>query len=106
VIDFAGKDWRKLRPHGGRLERLVSPRSLAEAGPQRRATIKALFRAGLGRTIQEGQCEGIQNLNPLSIKSNNRISFPSRTRSVVPRPEASELVCPEFASAKWPDIPW
>jgi phosphohistidine phosphatase len=32
VIDFAGKDWRKLHPHGGRLERLVSPRSLAEAG--------------------------------------------------------------------------
>src|SRR5262245_1902972 len=31
VIDFAGKDWRKLHPHGGRLERLVSPRSLAEA---------------------------------------------------------------------------
>jgi phosphohistidine phosphatase len=31
VIDFAGKNWRKLHPHGGRLERLVSPRSLAEA---------------------------------------------------------------------------
>jgi len=31
VIDFAGKDWRKLHPHGGRLERFVSPRSLAEA---------------------------------------------------------------------------
>ena len=31
VIDFAGKDWRKVHPHGGRLERFVSPRSLAEA---------------------------------------------------------------------------
>ena len=31
VIDFAGKDWRKLHPQGGRLERFVSPRSLAEA---------------------------------------------------------------------------
>jgi phosphohistidine phosphatase len=31
VIDFAGKDWRKLHPHGGRLERFVTPRSLAEA---------------------------------------------------------------------------
>ncbi len=31
VIDFAGKDWRKLHPHGGRLERFVSPRSLATA---------------------------------------------------------------------------
>jgi phosphohistidine phosphatase len=31
VIDFAGKDWRKLHPRGGRLERFVSPRSLAEA---------------------------------------------------------------------------
>jgi len=31
VIDFAGKDWRKMHPHGGRLERFVSPRSLAEA---------------------------------------------------------------------------
>jgi phosphohistidine phosphatase len=29
VIDFAGKDWRKVHPHGGRLERFVSPRSLA-----------------------------------------------------------------------------
>jgi phosphohistidine phosphatase len=32
VIDFAGAAWRKLGPHGGRLERFVSPRSLAEAG--------------------------------------------------------------------------
>jgi phosphohistidine phosphatase len=31
VIDFAGKDWRKVHPHGGRLERFVSPRSLAAA---------------------------------------------------------------------------
>jgi phosphohistidine phosphatase len=31
VINFAGKDWRKVHPHGGRLERFVSPRSLAEA---------------------------------------------------------------------------
>jgi phosphohistidine phosphatase len=31
VIDFAAKDWRKLHPHGGRLERFVSPRSLAAA---------------------------------------------------------------------------
>jgi phosphohistidine phosphatase len=31
VIDFAGKDWRKVHPQGGRLERFVSPRSLAEA---------------------------------------------------------------------------
>jgi hypothetical protein len=31
VIDFAGKDWRQLHPQGGRLERFVSPRSLAEA---------------------------------------------------------------------------
>jgi phosphohistidine phosphatase len=31
VIDFAGKDWRKVHPHGGRLERLISPRSLAAA---------------------------------------------------------------------------
>jgi phosphohistidine phosphatase len=31
VIDFTGKDWRKLHPHGGRLERFVTPRSLAEA---------------------------------------------------------------------------
>ena len=29
VIDFAGKDWRKVHAHGGRLERFVSPRSLA-----------------------------------------------------------------------------
>jgi phosphohistidine phosphatase len=31
VIDFAGDTWRKLHPHGGRLERFVSPRSLAAA---------------------------------------------------------------------------
>ena len=31
VIDFAGKDWRKVHAHGGRLERFVSPRLLAEA---------------------------------------------------------------------------
>jgi phosphohistidine phosphatase len=31
VIDFAAKDWRNLHPHGGRFERFVSPRSLAEA---------------------------------------------------------------------------
>jgi phosphohistidine phosphatase len=31
VIDFAGKNWRKLHPHGGRLERFVTPRSLAAA---------------------------------------------------------------------------
>ncbi|HEY7666030.1 MAG TPA: histidine phosphatase family protein [Xanthobacteraceae bacterium] len=31
VIDFPGKDWRKVHPHGGRLERFVSPRSLAAA---------------------------------------------------------------------------
>ncbi len=31
VIDFAGKDWRKLHPRGGRLERFVTPRSLAQA---------------------------------------------------------------------------
>jgi len=32
VIDFAGKDWRKLHAHGGRLEHFVTPRTLAEAG--------------------------------------------------------------------------
>ena len=31
VIDFAGDAWRKLHPHGGRLELFVSPRSLAAA---------------------------------------------------------------------------
>jgi phosphohistidine phosphatase len=31
VIDFAAKAWRNLHPHGGRLERFVSPRSLATA---------------------------------------------------------------------------
>ena len=29
VIDFAGEDWRRLHPRGGRLEHFVSPRSLA-----------------------------------------------------------------------------
>ncbi|MFL6800126.1 MAG: SixA phosphatase family protein [Xanthobacteraceae bacterium] len=32
VIDFAGNDWQKLHAHGGRLEHLVTPRSLAAAG--------------------------------------------------------------------------
>ncbi len=31
VIDFAVEDWSKLHPHAGRLERFVTPRSLAEA---------------------------------------------------------------------------
>jgi phosphohistidine phosphatase len=31
VIDFAGNNWRKLHPHGGRLERFVTPSSLAAA---------------------------------------------------------------------------
>lgn len=31
VIDFAADDWRKLHAHGGRLERFVTPRSLAAA---------------------------------------------------------------------------
>jgi phosphohistidine phosphatase len=31
VIDFAGHDWAKLHRRGGRLERFVTPRSLAEA---------------------------------------------------------------------------
>jgi len=31
VIDFAGNDWRKLHPRGGRLERFVTPRSLKAA---------------------------------------------------------------------------
>jgi phosphohistidine phosphatase len=31
VIEFVGGDWRKLHPHSGRLERFVSPRSLAAA---------------------------------------------------------------------------
>ena len=31
VIDFAANDWHKLHAHGGRLERFVTPRSLAEA---------------------------------------------------------------------------
>jgi len=34
VIDFAGDEWRKLHPHGGRLERFVTPRSLATADRQ------------------------------------------------------------------------
>jgi phosphohistidine phosphatase len=33
VIDFAAETWRKLHPHGGRLERFVTPRSLASADP-------------------------------------------------------------------------
>ena len=31
VIDFAADSWRKLHPRGGRLERFVTPRSLAAA---------------------------------------------------------------------------
>jgi len=31
VIDFAGDDWRKLHARGGRLDRFVTPRSLAAA---------------------------------------------------------------------------
>jgi phosphohistidine phosphatase len=31
VIDFAAENWRKLHQHGGRLERFVTPRSLAAA---------------------------------------------------------------------------
>jgi phosphohistidine phosphatase len=31
VIDFAGDDWRRLHPRGGRLERFVTPRSLKAA---------------------------------------------------------------------------
>ena len=31
VIDFAALDWGKVHPRGGRLERFVSPRSLAAA---------------------------------------------------------------------------
>ena len=31
VIDFAAETWRRLHPRGGRLERFVTPRSLAEA---------------------------------------------------------------------------
>jgi phosphohistidine phosphatase len=31
VIDFAAPDWGKVHPRGGRLERFVSPRSLAAA---------------------------------------------------------------------------
>ncbi len=33
VIDFAAESWRKLHPHGGRLDRFVTPRSLAGADP-------------------------------------------------------------------------
>jgi phosphohistidine phosphatase len=33
VIDFAGHDWRKLHPRGGRLDRFVSPGSLAATDP-------------------------------------------------------------------------
>jgi phosphohistidine phosphatase len=31
VIDFAGEDWRRLHPQGGRLERFVTPRLLKAA---------------------------------------------------------------------------
>jgi len=31
VIEFAAESWRKVHPNGGRLERFVSPRSLADA---------------------------------------------------------------------------
>jgi phosphohistidine phosphatase len=31
VIEFTGSDWRKLHSHGGRLDRFVTPRSLAAA---------------------------------------------------------------------------
>jgi phosphohistidine phosphatase len=31
VVDFAGNDWRRLHPRGGRLERFVTPRSLKAA---------------------------------------------------------------------------
>ncbi len=31
IIDFASGSWAKLHPQGGRLERFVTPRSLAEA---------------------------------------------------------------------------
>ena len=31
LIDFAAENWRKLHPRGGRLERFVTPRSLAAA---------------------------------------------------------------------------
>ena len=31
VIDFASGSWAKLHPHGGRLERFVTPRSLAQS---------------------------------------------------------------------------
>lgn len=31
VIDFAGKNWGKLHPHSGRLDRFVTPRLLKEA---------------------------------------------------------------------------
>jgi phosphohistidine phosphatase len=31
VIDFPGKDWRKLHAPGGRLDRFITPRSLASA---------------------------------------------------------------------------
>ncbi len=30
IIDFASGNWAKLHPHGGRLERFITPRSLAE----------------------------------------------------------------------------
>jgi len=31
VIDFAGNDWKKLHPRGGRLERFITPRLLKAA---------------------------------------------------------------------------
>ena len=31
VIDFAGNDWRRLHPEGGRLERFVTPRLIKAA---------------------------------------------------------------------------
>jgi phosphohistidine phosphatase len=33
VIDFASGSWAKLHAHGGRLERFVTPRSLAQTDP-------------------------------------------------------------------------
>jgi phosphohistidine phosphatase len=32
IIDFASGGWAKLHPHGGRLERFITPRSLTETG--------------------------------------------------------------------------
>jgi phosphohistidine phosphatase len=33
IIEFAAESWGKLHPHAGRLERFVTPRSLAKADP-------------------------------------------------------------------------